>query len=146
MDNFGLSSTETTDATITIRNSAPTNPLISGPDNGTANTPYAFVFGSNDLNQDDITYRIDWGDGTTFDTAELPSGQYFGLNHIWNTPGTYTITVTASDSSLVAVAEKEIIIKELPITENIWILGLALLAIIALLAILLYSKKAKNKQ
>lgn len=145
MDNFGLSDTDVTDATITVRNSPPTNLFISGPANGTTNTDYSYAFGSTDQNLDDITYRIDWGDGTVIQTSTLPSEQYFALLHQWNTPGTFTITVTASDGSLIAVSEKNVIIKELPITENIWIFGLAVLAVIALLAILLYSKKAKNK-
>jgi hypothetical protein len=145
-DNFGLSDTDVTNATITIRNSPPTNPFISGPTNGTTNTNYSYAFGSSDQDHDGITYRIDWGDGTTIETATLPSGQYFALSHRWNTPGTYTITVTASDGSLVAVSEQDVIIKELPLADNIYIVGLALLAIIALLAILLYSKKAKNKK
>ncbi len=145
-DNFGLSDTDVTDATITVRNSPPTNLFISGPANGTTNTDYSYAVGSSDQDHDDITYRIDWGDGTTIQTATLPSGQYFALNHRWNAPGTYTITVTASDGSLITISEKDVIIKEMPIADNIYIIGLALLAIIALLAILLYSKKAKNKK
>ncbi len=145
-DNFGLSDTDTTDATITIRNSPPTNLFISGPANGTTNTDYSYAFGSSDQDHDDITYHIDWGDGTAIQTATLPNGQYFALNHRWNAPGTFTITLTASDGSLVTITEKDVIIKEIPITDNIYIIGLALLAIIALLAILLYSNKAKNKK
>jgi len=144
-DNFGLSNTEHTDATITIQNSPPTNPVISGPVNGTTNTEYSYAFRSIDQNHDDITYRIDWGDGTPIQTTLQPSGQYFALIHQWNTPGTYTITVTASDGTLIAVSAQDIQIKELPITENIWVLGLAVLAIIALLAILLTAYKPKNK-
>lgn len=145
-DNFGLSNTDFTNATITIRNSPPTNPLISGPSNGTINTYYSYTFGSSDQDHDAITYQINWGDGTTIETTTLPSGQYFALNHQWNAPGTYTITVTASDGSLTTVSEKDVIIHETLIADNILIVGLALLAIIALLAILLYTKKAKNKK
>lgn len=143
-DNFGLSNTDVTNATITIRNNPP-NPFISGPANGTTNTNYSYAFGSNDQDHDDITYQINWGDGTTTGTATFPSGHYFALIHSWNAPGTYTITVTASDGSLTATSEKNVIIKEIPIADNIFIIGIALLALIALLAILLYSKKAKNK-
>jgi hypothetical protein len=145
-DNFGLSDTDVTNATITVQNRPPTNSLISGPVNGTTNTNYSYAFGSTDQDHDDITYRIDWGDGTATQTATLPSGQYFAILHHWNTPGAYTITVTASDGSLVSISEKDVLIKEVPITDNIFIIGLALLAIIALLAILLYSRKVKNKQ
>jgi hypothetical protein len=145
-DNFGLSDTDVTNATINVRNSPPTNPLISGPANGTTNTDYSYAFRSIDQDHDDITYRIDWGDGTPIQTATYPNGQYFALIHRWSAAGTYTITVTASDGSLVTVSEQDVIIKEMPLADNIWIIGLAMLAIIALLAILLYSKKANNKK
>ena len=141
-DNFGLTGTAHTTATITIKNTPPTPPLISGPMNGSTNTNYAYTFVSDDA--ENITYQIDWGDGTALHTATYPAGQYFGLLHQWNTSGLYTITVTASDGSLFSTAEQDVRINELPIVENILLLGLALLALIAILAIVLYSKKKKN--
>ena len=77
-------------------------------------------------------------------TGTAPSGQVVGLSHRWNSSETYTITVTASDGSLLTASEKDVVIKETIVADNIWILGLVILALIALLAILLYSKKAKN--
>lgn len=142
-DNFGLSDTDVTNATISTRNNPPTL-LISGPVNGSTNTEYAYTFVASDPDNDEISYQVDWGDGTSIQTGTAPSGQVVGLSHRWNSSGTYAITVTASDGSLLTVSEKDIVIKETIVAENIWILGLALLAIIALLAILLYSKKAKN--
>ena len=141
-DNFGLTDTEHTTATITTKNNPPTPPLIGGPTTGTTNTKYSYAFVSHD--HEDITYHIDWGDGTPLHTATQPSGKYVALLHQWNTPGVYTITVTASDGSLQSTAEKNVRINELPIADNLIILGLALLALIALLAIILYSKKKKN--
>ena len=146
MDNFGLTGTNLTTATITIRNSPPTTPSIMGPANGTTNTNYSYTFRSTDNDHGQITYRIDWGDGTAIQTATLPSGQYFALLHHWNAPGTYTISASASDSSQIATAGKDVRINELPIAENIWILALAFLAIIASFAILLFSKRTKNQQ
>jgi hypothetical protein len=143
-DNFGLSHTVASDATISIRNSAPSDPVILGPVNGTINTNYSYAFRSTDQNHDDISYSIDWGDQTNMQTVTHPSGTYFSFLHHWSTPGTYTITVTASDGSLSATADKTIVINDTPLTENIWILGLAVLAIIILLAVLLYSRKIKN--
>jgi len=120
----------------------PTPPLISGPANGTTTTNYAYTFISFDT--ENITYEIDWGDETPQHIATYPAGQYLGLLHQWNTPGVYTITVTASDGPLRSTAEQDVRINELPIADNLILLGLALLALIAILAILLYSKKKKN--
>jgi len=143
-DNFGITDTGVTSATISVRNSPPSSPVISGPANGSTNTEYAFALTANDPNHDKLSYRVDWGDGAIIETSAQPSGQYVGLDHHWNTKGTYTITVTASDGSLVAISEHKIVIKETLVEDNIWILGLTILAIIALLAILRYAKKPTN--
>lgn len=146
IDNLGVSDTDVTNASIVIPNRPPATPLIAGPGNGTKNTDYSYVFGSSDEDHDDITYFIDWGDGTTYQTEYLPSGTYIGFIHQWDIPGTYTITVTASDGTLTATSTKDVTIHEMLIADNIAIIALALLALIALLAITLYSKKKKNSQ
>jgi hypothetical protein len=51
---------------------------------------------------DGIKYHISWGDGTT--TTDPPSGWYTGAkssawDHIYTTPGAYTMTVKAQDTS-----------------------------------------------
>jgi len=114
--------------------------------NGTKNTDYSYVFGSTDADNDDIIYRIDWGDGSTFETGSLPNGQYFSMIHQWDLQGDYTITVTASDGDFITSSELVVTIHETLIADNIAIIFLGLLALIALIAILLYSKtKKKNK-
>ncbi len=118
-DNFGLTDTDVTNATITVRNNPPTL-FISGPVNGTTNTIYSYAFSATDQ-EPLITYQINWGDGTPTQTATLPSGQYFALLHSWNTPGAYTITVTASDGSLATTSEKNVVIHETPLADNILI-------------------------
>ncbi|HWR27524.1 MAG TPA: PKD domain-containing protein, partial [Candidatus Thermoplasmatota archaeon] len=70
-DNFGLSDTDVTNATITVRNNPPT-PFINGPVNGTTNTIYAYAFSATDQ-EPLITYQINWGDGTPTQTATHPS-------------------------------------------------------------------------
>jgi hypothetical protein len=144
-DNFGLTNTQTVDATITNRNTAPTNLKILGPTEGTTNSNYSFAFQAHDSDNDLITFQINWGDSTT-QTKIYPSDEHFAIQHHWNAPGAYTITVTAQDKSQQTITTHDIIIKDLPITENIWIIGLALLAIILLLALWFYSRKAKNTQ
>jgi hypothetical protein len=129
-----------------IPNRPPATPLIAGPVNGSKNTEYSYVFGSTDADNDDITYIINWGDGSTFEIGFLPNGQYFSLIHRWDSKGEYTITVTASDGEFTTSSELVVMIHETLITDNIAIIALSLLALIALIAILLYSKtKKKNK-
>lgn len=144
IDNNGAIDTDRTSVTIIQPNRPPSPSLISGLANGTTQTQYSFVFGSTDEDGDTLSYHIDWGDGSSVQSEFLPSGQLIGLLHEWDTPGTYTITVTASDGRLSAVAFKEIVIQEALVVDNIAIIGLALLALIALLGILLFSKKKKN--
>jgi hypothetical protein len=144
IDNFGISDSDTTNATVIQPNRPPTNLIIGCIANGTINTEYSSAFGSIDEDDDTIAYTIAWGDGTTNQTGFLLSGECFSLFHQWDTPGNYTITLTATDGVLTAVAEKDVTIHETFIADNIWLVGLALLAIIALLSILLYSQKKKN--
>ncbi len=143
MDNFGLKNTHTVDATIINRNSAPTNLIILGPTEGTTNINYSYAIKASDPDHDDITYQILWGDGST-QTTSSPSGEFFSFHHPWTTTGTYSIIVTASDGALETISSIDVNITEAPITDNIWIIGLALLAIIVLLALWFYSIKTKN--
>lgn len=144
-DNFGIQDTDTTTVTIITPNNPPQPPLISGLANGTVNTVHPYTFGTTDPENDALTYHIDWGDGTAVETVNLPSAEHFGRTHQWTSPGAYTITVIASDGELSAVSEKDVTIHENQIVDNIWLIGLALLAVIILLAILIY-EKTKNKK
>jgi uncharacterized repeat protein (TIGR01451 family) len=145
-DNLGVSDTDITNATIVTPNRPPTNPLVAGPGNGTTNTDYSYAFVSIDADNDDITYTINWGDGSVFTSEFLPNGQYFSMIHRWDTKGDYTITVTASDGKLSTASTLVVSIHETPIADYIALFALGFLALIALIAILLYSKtKKKNK-
>jgi hypothetical protein len=146
IDNLGVSDTDVTNASIVVPNRPPANPLIAGPVNGTKNTEYSYVFGSTDADNDDITYLITWGDGTTIETGFLPNGQYFSRIHRWDSKGDYTITVTASDGEFTTSSELVVTIHETLIADNIAIIFLGLLALIALIAILLYSKTNKKNK
>ena len=146
IDNLGVSDTDVTNASIIVPNRPPANPLIAGPVNGTKNTEYSYVFGSTDADNEDITYLIAWGDGTTIETGFLPNGQYFSRIHRWDSKGDYTITVTASDGELTTSSELIVSIHETLIADNIAIIFLGLLALIALMAVLLYSKTNKKNK
>ena len=145
IDNFGIKNTTLTTATIIQPNRPPAKLLIAGIRNGTQNTLYSYAFSAIDEDDDMITYTIDWGDETHNQTGPLFTGEFFGFYHHWDNPGTYTITLTASDGKDTSISQKDIIIHETPLTDNIWIIGLAILALIALLMIVVYSRK-KNKK
>ena len=49
--------------------------------------------GSSDLEGSIVSYSWDYGDGS-------PLGSGVTSSHIYNTPGTYTVTLTVSDGSL----------------------------------------------
>ena len=50
-----------------------------------------------DIDDDDVMYFIDWGDGTTIETDYYPSGETIEINHTYLGPGVYFILVKARD-------------------------------------------------
>ena len=79
-------------------NVAPEEPTISGTVNGAAGEEYYYSFISNDLDNNPISYFIEWGDGTTSETVEYASGEKAWAEHIFNEQGTYTIRAKAIDT------------------------------------------------
>lgn len=76
----------------------PDGPLIDGPTSGRTNQIYTYSFVSNDPENDDVSYFINWGDGTESGWHELqPSGHEIILNHSWSEKGTYIIQAKARD-------------------------------------------------
>jgi PKD repeat protein len=53
-----------------------------------------------------LTFSINWGDGTT-----VP-GAVSGATHAYSVPGTYTVTVTATDTGGLTAADSEVIVVE----------------------------------
>ena len=73
-------------------------PFIYGPSNGKPGVKYEFLFISNDPNDDDIMYYIEWGDSFTDQTDYNESGEPVTVSHTYNSQGTYIIRVRAIDS------------------------------------------------
>lgn len=44
-----------------------------------------------------LTYRVDWGDGTSPQIEIIPSNYLFLFFHAWAKPGNYTVTISADD-------------------------------------------------
>ncbi|KYK25880.1 hypothetical protein AYK20_04305 [Thermoplasmatales archaeon SG8-52-1] len=83
---------------VSIGNSPPDIPVISGPITGGVGAKYGYSIVSNDIDGDDIYYYIDWDDGTNSGwNGPYPSGQSAKINHTWTSPGTYYIKGKAKD-------------------------------------------------
>ena len=82
-----------------MANSPPSTPEIDGPTSGQPGTTYTYDICSEDPDGDDITYCINWGDGSgDVCIGPFPSGTCTTVNHAWSSAGTYTITVVAKDT------------------------------------------------
>lgn len=94
-------------ANITIRevinylndiNKPPFKPIIDGPTTGKINEEYNYSFASIDPECDEISYFIDWGDGSTDGwTRYKPSGEEINTSHMWTDKDTYIIKIKAKD-------------------------------------------------
>jgi hypothetical protein len=74
------------------------SPSVSGPTSGYTGIEYEFTFVSDDSENDELWYYIDWGD-STFDDWFGPyeSGQEVYAKHKWIQDGTYEIKAKSKD-------------------------------------------------
>jgi len=91
---------------ITFENNPPSAPVIDGPKRGRPRTykctlkpgTYNYTFKATDPDGDNVSYYIDWGDGTCEGwIGWYASGEEVIRNHTWNNKGTYTISAKAKD-------------------------------------------------
>lgn len=90
--------TDTATIIISQPNQPPTQPtitILSTPDNETTN--YIFSFLSIDLDNDPLTYTVNWGDGTLTTSDPMPNGSEYQSSHAWTTNGVYLLTVSTMD-------------------------------------------------
>jgi PQQ-like domain len=82
-----------------IDSNAPTAPTITGQANGKIKKTYTYTFTSTSPLGNNISYLVDWGDGTTTDwLGPYTSGKTLTLNHSWAKKGTYSIKARAKDT------------------------------------------------
>jgi outer membrane protein assembly factor BamB len=82
-----------------INNSSPSTPSIQGPASGTIKQNYDYTIVSTDPEDNNISYYVNWGDGTTTGwIGPYGSGQEQTVSHTWEKKGTYTIQVKARDN------------------------------------------------
>ena len=77
---------------------APTPPDIDGPSEGIAGEELCWTFHSSDENGDMVKYFIDWGDGTTNETALSEQCTPVEVCHTYE-KGDFTITAYAEDET-----------------------------------------------
>ena len=81
-----------------IPNSPPDIPDINGPTKGTIGQEYDFSFVSSDIDEDNIWYYIDWGDGLVeYWIGPYSSGEEIIIPHSWENKGSYIIKAKAKD-------------------------------------------------
>lgn len=87
-------------------NNPPSAPVINGPKRGRPKTyectlkpgTYNYTFKATDPDGDNVSYYINWGDGTCEGwIGWYASGEEVIRNHIWDKKGTYTIRAKAKD-------------------------------------------------
>jgi hypothetical protein len=79
-------------------NNPPSTPNLSGPTSGKSGYIYNYTISATDPDEDNISYYINWGDGTNSGWIGLyPSGEIITINHTWSEKGTYTIKAKAKD-------------------------------------------------
>ncbi len=100
-------------------NHPPDVPHIECPLSVKAGEKCNFNVTSADPNNDNISYFIDWGDGTNTDWSDFTiSGNKITFNHAWEKKGTYIIKVKAKDAFNAESKWSEIEIKT-PKNKNI---------------------------
>ncbi len=79
-------------------NDPPTPPEIDGAKKGKAGEEYQYTFTSEDPLDENVSYQIDWGDGSKTDWTKYQlSGSPYRENHTWIEIGEYTISARARD-------------------------------------------------
>jgi hypothetical protein len=84
-------------AEIYTWNNMPEIENIDYPDQIVAGQNVYFTFTVSDSNQDSISYKIDFGDGTTLDWSNLVEPGDFVVFHIYQDTGEYTLSIQACD-------------------------------------------------
>jgi hypothetical protein len=82
---------------IRIGDEYPSIPDINGQRIGTTGITYDYGFVSTDLDGDNISYEITWGDGTGDNTSFHTSGEEVMVSHTWIEDGEYKIRARSQD-------------------------------------------------
>jgi len=87
------------DCPVDIRNRPPNTPSTpTGPTSGYTNTTYAYNSSATDPDNDWVSIKYEWGDGSQSQSAWMPSGTNAQLSHNWTSTGTYCVKTKTTDS------------------------------------------------
>ncbi len=82
----------------TVQDTSPAIPLIQGTTKGKKGVAYDYTFVSVDSEDDDVSYFVDWGDGTNSSwVGPSASNEVVTLSHTFTKKGSYTIQGKARD-------------------------------------------------
>ncbi len=79
-------------------NQPPETPTIDGPTEGEIGTDLKYVVRSDDMDNNPVSYYIDWGDDTNWQSLDFEPGISIPRYHAWDRQGNYTVKVKAIDS------------------------------------------------
>ncbi len=141
-DDDGGFHTNDTVAFVIEPNDPPEQPILGGPTVFSEENTPMFTIISDDPNEDDLDYTIEWGDDTkTTSDVSLPSGTHFSAAHQYDEPGTYTIRGTVTDGEFTEEVEMTVTVTQA--VSNIALVILAGIVVSALLGGLYYFRKQK---
>ncbi len=79
-------------------NTAPNEPTIEGTTEGETGTTYEYTIVGTDPDGFDVSYFVDWGDGTDSGWTEfVDSGTEITLTHTWAEDGDYVVKCKVKD-------------------------------------------------
>jgi hypothetical protein len=85
----------------TVRSASPAAPTITGPASGNAKKAYDYTLVTTDYQGDQVSYYIDWGDGTNSGwVGPSASGEQITQSHTWAAKGNFTIKAKAKDTAV----------------------------------------------
>ena len=105
-----------------VEDEPPNEPSIEGPTNGKVGIKYDYTFVTTDNDGDNLTYIVDWGDGTPVELfGPAASGEEVTGSHTWEEKGKYVIIVKAKDIYQVesnSITLTMIITKDKPVNKT----------------------------
>jgi len=97
-DENGNTSVHTSWTTIQETNDEPDAPTINGPIHGRVGNYYDYTFVSEDFDENEVWFYIEWGDGQTEDwIGPYDSEEEVTISYKWSKEGTFIIQAQARD-------------------------------------------------
>lgn len=88
----------TYDFILTTGNNPPDRPEMDGPTRPKKDIAIDYIIYTDDPDGDDVSYYIDWGDGTITDwVGPVQSGEEVCVSHTWTESGAYLLRAKAKD-------------------------------------------------